>query len=79
MQQPCTKASATMNSIIIASLLSVVLAQQPFAPGQDLNRRPDRGFRIESPVFLQCECNQPLAFNRCGEWRCIDLDVTRRR
>lgn len=45
----------------------------------DRGDRGDRGFRIESPVFLQCTCSDPAGFNRCRAWRCLDLDVDRRR
>lgn len=42
------------------------------------NCRP-RDFRVGSPVFLQCECTEPVGVGSCRTWRCLDLDVDRRR
>lgn len=81
-----------MNSILytVLALIAVVLAQAPETPqiqrGQEAEQqRPldggrfDRGFRVESPTFLQCTCSDPVGLNRCRTWRCLDLDVDRRR
>ena len=69
---------------VFVQLVRADMEEQPQRPAefgggdQFGGGRRDR-FNVEQPVFMQCSCLDTAGFQRCRVWRCVDLDVDRRR